>query len=888
MGLEEGTARSERDDVAGNEEPTAADLRMAEILADGEDASAISMRRRLSEDASDDTDELLARVSALEFLDTVVGEIGGDLPERLGSYRIIGVLGRGGMGTVFDAFDETLERVVAVKVLAPGLTADPRMRKRFRTEARASATLHHQHIVPIYGYGEAAGFLYFAMERVDGISLDKHIASARRLNRSVMEPLDAARRFAGVADALAHAHRRGILHRDVKPGNILVHPDGALALADFGLSKIAGEQSLSVSQHGGFLGTLHYAAPEQARARPVTEASDLYSFGVTLYEAVTGRLPFEADSTEAILHALLHEDPQPLRRVLQKAPRDLELVVEKLLAKEPEERYSDAEQVARDLQRVADDEPVGLRRRSVLTRAWRFARKHRAVSLVSAVAALLLLVVLVQSWQGAVQRRGARASRHDVLVTEAMSKAALEGGPLGGPSGLLGALVGAPVVGDAPSEVLSTLAQAEKQVPDSEVVRNLRTAYLEETIPAEVIGMLRSGRGLVAMRILDRLIDEAVARNTLAGRETGVGLQLYRLYFARAIAQLTAAVGDRDGAARDLIRASMMRSGAFASRLLSDFVDWRPEKGISALASRLDTLLESTPLAAAHQVAADLLRIACRPRRPLGAQLLEFDWPASTRLQLSQLADRIDGKGAKGEITDEPDDVGTTVEAGEIEDALAAAARRVAESFANESRRRDLLDGLANVLDEEVAAQSPLQSWRLVHAFLENPDPTAFERRLLALDLPGAIVLRGLDDLFSLDLPVDLIRRLSSTKDQRGFLDRFLAQVAQGPRTYAVRTRFAERVQDTALAQQYAEAWVRAEPDSAEATLALLECRLAAGGDPDRVAIEGARVLQLALDRPRAARQIRSLLDSAAAQTADATRAARLRELGGKFVGRKT
>src|SRR5690606_2409849 len=380
--------------------------------------------------------------NALEYLDRVVGEIGGDTPERLGEYRIVGLLGRGGMGTVYEAFQDSLERTVALKVLSPSMTSDPRMRRRFRTAARANATLHHQHIVPVYGFGEASGHLYFAMERVEGVSLDKHVSAARHRGGQAMEPREAARRFAGVADALAHAHRRGILHRDVKPGNILVHPDGTLALADFGLSKVVDEQSISRSQHGGCLGTLHYAAPEQARGRPATAASDLYSLGVTIYECVTGRLPLRSESTEALLQALLHEQPRPLRQVLPRAPRDLELVLEKLLAKEPEDRYADGEVLARDLLRVADDEPVHVRRRALPVRVWRVVRKHRLLSATAGVAFCLLLAVLGVWWLLLGEEELGRISTHEIQLAKAVARAEGELGRFDGPDGLLESLVG--------------------------------------------------------------------------------------------------------------------------------------------------------------------------------------------------------------------------------------------------------------------------------------------------------------------------------------------------------------------------------------------------------------------------------------------------------------
>ncbi|MHC5064543.1 MAG: serine/threonine-protein kinase, partial [Planctomycetota bacterium] len=297
--------------------PSSADSRMADLLAESGQKRLSEVRKELREESTGESEDLLSRMNALDYLDSVVGQVSSDLPQRLGEYRITGLLGRGGMGTVFEAFQESLEREVALKILAPTLTADPGMRRRFRTEARANAALHHQHIIPVYGFGEAGGFLYFTMERVDGVSLDKHISAARHRGDVAMQPLEAARRFAGVADALGHAHKRGVYHRDIKPGNILVHPDGELALADFGLSKMLGDASVSVSR-AGFLGTLHYASPEQAKGEPAGPSSDLYSLGVTMFEVMTGHLPLAGKTTEAILQSLLHGTPRRLREFLPK------------------------------------------------------------------------------------------------------------------------------------------------------------------------------------------------------------------------------------------------------------------------------------------------------------------------------------------------------------------------------------------------------------------------------------------------------------------------------------------------------------------------------------------------------------------------------------------
>ncbi|MCC6782092.1 MAG: protein kinase [Planctomycetes bacterium] len=865
-----------------DQHPSRVDERMATLLS-GSSQSVNALKRVIAEESAGgdaaESDDLLARVNALEFLDNCVGELGSDLPERLGNYRIVGVLGRGGMGTVFEAFDDTLERVVALKVLAPGLSADPRMRKRFRTEARASATLHHQHIVPIYGFGEAGGLLFFAMERVDGISLDKHIAGARRERRPLMDAREAARRFAGVADALAHAHRRGILHRDVKPGNILVHPDGSLALADFGLSKISGDQSLSVSQHGGFLGTLHYAAPEQARARPVTEASDLYSLGVTLYETITGRLPLDGQTTEAMLNALLHGEHLPLRRVLPKAPRDLELVLDKLLSKEPEDRYTDGEVLARDLQRFADDEPVTVRRRSMFTRAWRLARKHRALSSAIAIAAALLLVLLVLSWQMVSREQAAKQTRHDNHIAQAITAAETELGALDGPSELIAALTGEPSGAGAGSEVLTWLERASRELPESPRVRAIRAAFETDPLP-EATEALRQGRGHVALGMLDARIAVREDAGSFSGSDPVVWLELYRLYFARAIAKLTSSVGDTDSAVRDVLRASVRRPGAFAPAMLGVLLDWRPERGVPTLVQHLDRLLEKAQQGEARRSVARLLRVVAAPSRSPAAHLLDFELAPALRHELLTLANRYDEGAEPRRVGGDAAAAATTTEAGALEAALAQAAGRAARSFANEAERSDALTLLLGALDTEVAPRSPLQSWRVVHAFLADSPNAA--RRIDELGLPNAIVLRGLADALELDLPPDVFARLDEAVKQATALG------VTGPRVLAIRARFADRTGDAATALLAAEDWTRAEPDDPEAWLARLRARLLAGNELDWAAFDGARVIQLALDGDVARRRVHAEFLAAlgrAEARRNAPAAESLRALAKKFEG---
>lgn len=828
-------------DIRGDESPSRADERMAELLA-GHPRPDPDLKRKLRDEASDDSDELLARLNALEYLDTLVGEIGGDLPQRLGDYRIVGLLGRGGMGTVFEAFQESLERTVALKVLAPSMTSDPRMRKRFRTEARASATLHHQHIVPVFGFGEASGFLYFAMERVDGVSLDKHIAAARHRGETPMEPKEAALRFAGVADALGHAHRRGILHRDVKPGNILVHPDGSLALADFGLSKVVGEQSMSISQQGGFLGTLHYAAPEQARSRPVTPASDLYSLGVTIYECVTGRLPISGESTEAMLQSLLNDAPRPLRQIVKGAPRDLELVLEKLLSKEPEDRYTDGEALARDLLRVAEDEPVQVRRRSLAVRAWRTVRKHRMLSAAFTVAAVLLLVVFVLWRQFVGEEQVARINKHENRLSQAVSRAESEPGPLDGPGGLLDVLVGVDLPGgDGGAEVLALLEEAEATVPDDTRAQRLREAYLEDPEP-QASDALRLGRGLEARRILDERIAEAETRSGFVARDSVTWLQLYRLYLARAVASLTASVADPESAGNDLLRASFVRPGAFAPSLLGALVQWRAEAGAAPLLNALEELILKAPADRRTQagfVVGALLRAVAEPERPLDANLLELDLDYSVRKQLVRRADDLSGPWPAG--------TERTQRAGRMELALEEHARRAVATMADVISLRQALSAGSALLDDQIAATSPLQSWRVVYALLASEDPST-----VALgdgrSVPHELVVRGIEDFVGLGVSVDVLRRMRTGIEQALTLAR-----SAGVAVHRAEARFAHALGDGTRALAAAARWVIAASDDPEAYLCRMECRVLTG-DVTAASLDGARAIQLAI-APETVRQ---------------------------------
>src|SRR5580765_6446436 len=243
---------------------------------------------------------------------------------ELAGYRIESLLGRGGMGVVYRAHDLALDRKVALKLLAPELAADVRFRDRFLRESRLAASLDHPAIVPIYDAGEVGGQLYIAMRLVDGTDLKRLVAEG-----GVLAPERALPLLEQVADALDAAHEHGLVHRDVKPSNVLVDPRGHCYLADFGLSRRLAEPSSGLGA-GRSLGTVDYVAPEQIRGGDVDGRADLYSLGCLLYECLAGRPPFGGSDTAIVFSHLEREPP---------ALAGLEGVLAKALAKAPDDRY---------------------------------------------------------------------------------------------------------------------------------------------------------------------------------------------------------------------------------------------------------------------------------------------------------------------------------------------------------------------------------------------------------------------------------------------------------------------------------------------------------------------------------------------------------------------
>jgi serine/threonine protein kinase len=357
----------------------------------------------------------------------------------LGDFQILRELGRGGMGVVYEAVQRSLGRRVALKVLPFAAALDLKQMQRFKNEAQAAALLHHTNIVPVFGVGCERGVHYYAMQLIEGQSLAALIHRLRQPDSMTTQadssgsavvlrprphpeptspatpPGDTAKGPAGnlsterttqrdsfvrrvaqlglkAAEALEHAHQLGIVHRDVKPANLLLDVRGNLWVTDFGLALFPSGPGLTMT--GEVLGTLRYMSPEQALGRRgvVDHRTDIFSLGATLYELLTLRPAFDGQDRAELLRQIAEGEPLPLRRHDPAVPRALETIVLKALAKSPADRYGTAQELADDLQRFLDDKPILARRPTLPERAARWARRHRPV-VASALVLLLMAVV---------------------------------------------------------------------------------------------------------------------------------------------------------------------------------------------------------------------------------------------------------------------------------------------------------------------------------------------------------------------------------------------------------------------------------------------------------------------------------------------------------------
>ncbi|HLK66813.1 MAG TPA: serine/threonine-protein kinase [Bryobacteraceae bacterium] len=338
-------------------------------------------------------------------------------PARIGRYRILELLGEGGMGAVYEAEQDEPRRVVALKVIRLGLATPERLR-RFRQESQALARLQHPGIAQIYESGEAdTGFgpqPYFAMELIRGLPLHEY-AEAHRLD--LRQKLAIVGR---ICDAVHHAHQRGLIHRDLKPGNILVDENGQPKVLDFGVARVTETESLETTAQptiqtglGQLVGTLAYMSPEQVHGDPagVDSRSDVYSLGVILYQLLAGRLPYEIDRGHIAEAAqtIREEDPAPLRSIERKYRGDAETIVRKALEKDKARRYTSAAELAADIQHYLNDEPIAARPPSVGYQLLKFARRNRGLAAGAAAVFVVLMAGIAASTSQAI-----RASRAEI------------------------------------------------------------------------------------------------------------------------------------------------------------------------------------------------------------------------------------------------------------------------------------------------------------------------------------------------------------------------------------------------------------------------------------------------------------------------------------------
>jgi serine/threonine protein kinase len=506
----------------------------------------------------------------------------------LGDFRIVRRVGRGGMGVVYEAEQRSLKRRVALKVLPFAATLDPRQLQRFQMEAQAAAGLHHTNIVPVYGVGCERGVYYYAMQFIDGQTLAEVIRQLRQLTgRAKAEPGPAGatsdpppvpegaagaapaaaatqavaavttedgrlgreffRRVAqwGIqaAEALDHTHQLGVVHRDVKPANLLIDGCGHLWVTDFGLARIQSEASMTAT--GDVVGTLRYMSPEQALAKRlvIDHRTDVYSLGATLYELLTLQPVFSGTDRQELLRQIAFEEPKPPRRVDKAIPAELESIVLKALEKSPTDRYGTAQEMADDLRRYVDDKPIQAKRPRLVQRARKWARRHRAVVRAAVVCVLVTLAVLGGGVGWVLRDQAARRTETEREANAALEEAAKwqHEGRL--PEALAAARRAAWVADTgAASAALRQRVQARRA--DLELVAELEEARLEMTaVKGE----------LFDFELGDRLFAEAFQRAGLDVEAVPAEEAAERIRASSVAAELAAAL-DRWAITRQEIR----------------------------------------------------------------------------------------------------------------------------------------------------------------------------------------------------------------------------------------------------------------------------------------------------------------------------------------------
>ena len=318
---------------------------------------------------------------------------------RIGRYEIRSLLGRGGMGAVYRAYDANLDRHVAVKILPPHLVADSDRVRRFVQEAKSASALNHPHVVSIYEIGQEESMHYIAMELVEGATLRDRIGgSAMELKRALIVGHE-------IAEAIGAAHAAGVVHRDLKPENIIIASSGYVKVLDFGLAKLHRDSAEMVApdaathvqstEPGKILGTVGYMSPEQAEGKQVDHRSDIFSLGCILYEMASGRSPFRGRSPVDTIHNIIHAEPAPLRTIVSDVPQELQRIIAKALAKSPEERYQSAKDLAVDLKRLLRELDSNTSLASDYGYTPSHSRRRRGIAIGAGMLAIIVAVLLV-------------------------------------------------------------------------------------------------------------------------------------------------------------------------------------------------------------------------------------------------------------------------------------------------------------------------------------------------------------------------------------------------------------------------------------------------------------------------------------------------------------